>query len=118
VLALAAALIVLSPFKVSLDAPTHTPKVNARWFYTVTASDASGEPLKGRLTVQVLDPFGGIHPVEFGNTQRKIVNFSFTGRFRDYVKWPPESRGFRLRLRVTVASEGKAVRRTYWIRPR
>ena len=117
-LALAAALIVLTPFKVSLEAPTHRPKVNARWFYTVKAVDSSGKPLKGRLTVQVVDPFGGVHPVEFGNTQRNIVNFRFTGRFRDYVKWPAESRGFRLRFRVTVTSGGRAVRLTYWIKPR
>lgn len=117
-LALVAALIALTPFKVSLDAPTHTPKVNARWAYTVKAVSRSGDPLRGRLTVQIVDPFGGVHPVEFGNTHRKIVNFRFTGTFRDFVKWPAESRGFRLTFRVTVTSGGKAARLTYWIRPR
>jgi hypothetical protein len=68
--------------------------------------------------VQIVDPFGGVHPVEFGSSHKKVANVGFTGRFRDFITWPTESRGFRLNVRVTVMSRGKAVRATYWVRPR
>ena len=113
VLALAA-----PPFHLTLTAPTHTPKVDARWSYTVHATDLAGKPLQARITAQVVDPFGGVHPVEYGASTKKITNIRFTGTFRDYVEWPSESRGFRLTFRVTVASGGKAVRTTYWVKPR
>jgi hypothetical protein len=117
-LLLAALALAPAPFTVTFTAPTHTPKVNARWTYVVKAVDRGGKPLRGRITVQVIDPFGGVHPVEFGSTKRNIIGFRFVGTFRDFVKWPPESRGFRLRLRVTVTRGGKSVRRSYWVKPR
>jgi hypothetical protein len=115
---LVAALAAAAPFTATLAAPTHTPKVNARWDYAVRALDDEGKPLRGRITVQIADPFGGVHPVQFGTSTRNIVNLRFRGTFRDYVQWPPESRGFRLTFRVTVTSGGKAVRVNYWIKPR
>ena len=115
---LLAAVALAAPFKVSLDASTHTPKVNLRWNYSVRAVDGTGSPLRARVTVQIVDPFGGVHPVEFGRTRKNIANVRFTGMFSDFVKWPPESRGFRLSFRVTVTSGGRAVRRTYWVKPR
>ena len=107
-----------APFKVTLTAPTHTPKVNTRWNYSVRVSDNAGKPIRGYLTAQVVDPFGGVHPTAFDGTTKPIVNFLFKGTFRDYVEWPSESRGFKLTFRVTVASGGKAVRLTYWIKAR
>ena len=115
---LAALALASSPFKVTLTAPTHTPRVDVRWTYVVRAHDLAGKPLRARVTAQVVDPFGGVHPVEYGASTRKITNILFTGRFSDYVEWPSESRGFRLTFRVTVASGGKAVRLTYWVKPR
>lgn len=117
-LALAATLLVVTPFKVALEAPTHTPRVNARWNYSVHAVDRAGKPLRARLTVQIVDPFGGVHPVEFGRSQKKVANLVFIGRFRDFVIWPAESRGFRLTFRVTVTSGRKTVRVSYWVKPR
>jgi len=117
-LLLAAALVAAAPFKVTLTAPTHTPKATARWVYSVRATDAKGRLVKGQITVQIVDPFGGAHPVQFGRTTRNIVNFPFRGTFRDFVQWPAESRGFKLTFRVTVKSGGKAVRTNYWIKPR
>ena len=107
-----------APFKATLTAPTHVPKVNARWSYSVRAVDPAGKAVRGRITVQVLDPFGGVHPVEFGDTTKNVVRFPFNGTFKDFVRWPLEARGFKLSLRVTVASGGRAVRLTYWVTPR
>ena len=117
-MAVLAALLALAPFHVTLTAPTHTPKADARWNYTVRAVDRKGKPIRGRITVQVVDPFGGVHPAEFGTSTKKIVNFPFNGSFHDFVEWPSESRGFKLTFRVTVTSGGNAVRTTYWVKPR
>jgi hypothetical protein len=115
---LVAALAIAAPFEVTLVAPTHTPKANARWYYSVRAVDAKGRAVHGRITVEIVDPFGGAHPVQFGTSTKNITNFRFGGRFRDFVEWPTESRGFKLTLRVSVRSGGKVVRKTYWVKPR
>src|SRR3954469_16689785 len=94
-LAVAAAVTVL------LAAPGHSPKTGTHWSYTVTAKDG-GKPAVARVTAQIVDPLGGVHPVDFRNTTRHVVNRPFTGTFRDFVIWPAESRGIPLRFRVTV----------------
>ncbi len=105
-------------FRVALRAPTHTPDVGRRWWYVVRATGRTGTPLRGRLTVEVVDPLGVAHPAEVGTTKRKLVRYPFVGRYRDFAEWPRAARGYRLLFRVTVAAG--AARRTvrYWVRPR
>jgi hypothetical protein len=106
-------------FRASLSAPTHTPRVgNAKWWYVVRASTPSGRPLHGRLTVAVVDPLGTAHITEVGTSTRKLLNYPFVGRYRDFAQWPAESRGFRLTFRVTVRAGGAAKTLTYWVKPR
>jgi hypothetical protein len=93
-------------FKASLTTAGHSPKVNVRWAYTVKVSDAAGKPIAARITVQTKDPLGGVHPVEFFNVKKNIVNFPIKGVFRDAVLWPPESRGYPLTFRVIVSAAG------------
>src|SRR5262245_44359820 len=38
---------------VTIDAPTHTPKVNAPWRYTVRVT-SNGKPVSARIYIQVL----------------------------------------------------------------
>ncbi len=106
-----------SVFKATFTAPTHTPRVNAKWVYVVRATDSAGKAVKGTITSQIVDPYGGVHAVEFGCCKKKFVtNRPFRGVFRDYVLFPPESQGFRLTFRVTVkALGGKRVLR-YWVK--
>jgi hypothetical protein len=106
--------------RATLEAPTHTPKVDTKWTYTVRATDLREKPVKARLTVQVVDPVGGVHPVEFGDSQRSVVDHEFTGTFRDYVIWPSESAipGIRLVFRCTVVADGSRIRLTYPVAPR
>lgn len=113
VLALAA-----PPFTAQLSAPTHTPKADTRWYWTIRVADRAGKPVAARITAQVVDPFGGVHPVEFGPTTRKIVDFPIRGSFRDYAIWPAASKGFKLTLRVSVTAKGATRRVEYWVRPR
>jgi hypothetical protein len=86
---------------VALAAPGHTPKVGAHWSYSVTARNA-GKPVSARVTAQIVDPIGGVHQVDFGNTTRHLRNWPFQGIFRDFVIWPADSRGIPLTFRLTV----------------
>lgn len=102
---------------VTFSAPTHTPKVNAKWFYTVRVASA-GKAVRATITSQIVDPYGGVHPVEFGCCKRNVVNHPFRGVFRDYVEFPPEARGFKLTFRVTVKALGARRVLTYWVKVR
>jgi len=95
---------------VSIGALTHRPRVNAKWHYEVKAAG------HGKLTVQIVDPIGGVHPVQYDDTKRNVTNFPFRGTFRDYLEFPPDSRGYRLTVRATVkTATGQGVA-AYWIR--
>lgn len=98
--------------RVSITAATHRPKVNAKLHYEVKA------PGRGTITVEIVDPFGGVHAVQYDDTKRNITNFPFKGVFRDYVEFPPESRGFKLTVRATVKTAAGRGVATYWIRSR
>ena len=90
-----------APLQVTVAAPSHTPKVGVHWNYVVHAT-RGGRPVAGRITEQIVDPVGGHHPVEFGKSTKPITNRPFTGTFRDFIVWPPTSRGVPLRFRVIV----------------
>ena len=106
-------------FRAALSAPTHTPPVGSKkWWYVVRATTAQGEPLHARLTVEVVDPLGTAHVAEVGTSTRKLLNFPFAGRYRDFTKWPAASRGYRLTFRVIVKAQGSSRTLTYWVRPR
>jgi hypothetical protein len=88
--------------RVSLQDPGPTPKLGVHWNYSVTARSADGKPVAALLTVQIVDPIGGVHPVQFGTSKKNITNWPFTGTFRDFIIWPASSRGIPVQLRVTV----------------
>jgi hypothetical protein len=100
-------------------ATTHKPKVNARWAWSVVVTTPAGKPLAGRISVAIVDPIGGVHPVDYGCCDGKfITNVRFKGRFADYVEFPLSSKGFRIVFRVTVRSAlGTRVIR-HWIEAR
>jgi len=106
-----------SRLSATLSATTHTPRVNAKWFYTVRVTRA-GRPIRATITSQIVDPYGGVHPVPFGCCTRNVVNHRFTGVFRDYAQFPPESQGFKLTFRVTVRALCAKRVLTYWVKPR
>src|SRR6266516_993465 len=78
-------------FKAKLAAATHAPKVNKKWRYSVRVTNLKGQAITAKVTVQIVDPLGGVHPVEFGNRKVNVVNHRFYGTFRDFVIWPPSS---------------------------
>ncbi len=106
-------------FRATFSAPTHTPKVNAKWVYVVRATSPAGAPIRATVTSQIVDPYGGLHDVEYGCCKGKFVkNRPFTGTFRDYVQFPPESQGFKLTFRVTVKALGGKRVLGYWVKAR
>ena len=108
-------LLAVAAIAVGLTAPTHTPAVDAKWSYSLKVT-SSGKPVPATVTVEIVDPFGGVHAVEFGAKKKYIVNHPFTGIFRDYIKFPPESKGYKLTLRFTVKALGQRRVVEYWIK--
>ncbi len=103
-IAASALAVTAAPFRATLTARTHHPAINTRWPYAVKVVDAKGHPLRARISVAVVDPIGGVHPTLYYVSNTKYVtNIPFKGTFRDAVKWPPESKGYPLTFRVTVA---------------
>lgn len=96
-------------FKATLTVATLTPKVNATWPYTVRVTDAKGKPLAATITVRIVDPLGGKHPVEFFDKKKDIVAFPIAGTFRDAVAWPASARGYPLKFQVLATAGGKTV---------
>ncbi len=102
---------------VTFSAPGHAPRINTNWPYTVRATE-QGKPVAARVTVQIVDPIGGAHAAAFDNTTKEIVNWPFRGVFRDYMVWPPESRGVPLTVRVTVVAGRQRRVLKYVVTPR
>jgi hypothetical protein len=93
--------------KATLKAPAFEPTIDVDWYYSIKVTDLRGRPLKARLTAKVIDPFGGVHPMDYGPSEppKPITNRPFKGTFRDYLTFPPESRGFKLTLRWTIKAK-------------
>ena len=72
----------------------------------------------GKITVQIVDPTGKAHPVQYGTTKRNITSRPFEGRFADFVVWPASARGVPLTFRVTVRSGATAKRIDYRVTAR
>jgi hypothetical protein len=110
---------ITAPPKVVFRAPTHTPKVNVRWPWSITVSTQAGTPLAATISVAIVDPLGGVHPVEYDCCKtRFITNVKIKGRFADKVIYPLASRGFRVVFRVTVKTPGGRRVVNYWIKAR
>jgi hypothetical protein len=101
----AAAAIAAATLHLTLTTATKTPKAGARWPYKVTLTK-DGNPAKGTVTAQIVDPLGGVHPVGFGAKKGNVTRVPFTGTFRDFVIWPKDSIGYPLTFRVIVRSGG------------
>jgi hypothetical protein len=104
-------------FKIKFTAPTHTPKVNQRWPWSIKVTTNAGRLLPARISAVVIDPIGGIHPVEFGCCKNRFVtDVGIMGTFRDFVQYPLAAKGYRITFRVTVKTTlgRRAVR--YWVK--
>jgi hypothetical protein len=100
--------------KATLKAPKANPTVDVDWHYSIRVTNRKGRPLKATVTATIKDPFGGVHSVDYGPSQppKPLRNWPFKGTFRDYLTFPPESRGFTLTVRWLVKAKiGKKIYR-------
>jgi len=122
---LATALSVLAlnggPFTATVTATGHKPKIDTKWAYSVKVVDAAGKPLPARISIVVIDPVGGIHPVRRYRPRRTpgqaITNLPISGAFSDAVRWPLEAKGYPLAFRVIVTAAGARRTVTYSLTP-
>jgi len=103
--------------KVALVAPGHSPTINTHWNYSLSVSEA-GRPVAARLSAEIVDPIGGVHPVQFGKSTKYVTNWPFKGSFRDFIIWPPDSRGIPLVFRLIVEVGGAKRVVNYSVVPR
>ncbi len=84
--ALAAPAVAAAPktFKATLTAATHTPKADNKthWPYQVKVTDLKGKPLAGKVTIAIVDPVGGVHPVQFGANTEVRHELALQGRLQ------------------------------------
>src|SRR6266542_6754387 len=104
------------PFKATLRAPTHTPRINTPWVISIRATDPEGRPIRARVTMRFL--FAGV-PV--GKVDNGRV-YTFTGTWREKkgeeITFPAEGRGHRLTFQALVTARGRTAKLNYWVRPR
>ena len=92
-----AAVTATGQFRGSLTAPTHTPTVNQRWTYVVSARTLKGRPLHASAHVQVF---------EHGKRVNIIGWHEFTGSYHQGYRWPVSSRGHRYVFQALVIATG------------
>jgi hypothetical protein len=93
--------------------------VNARWPWSIVVTTAAGRLLRATVSVAIVDPLGGVHPVEYGCCKGKFITSVKTkGRFADYVQYPLSAKGFKLTFRVTVKTRLGTRIVAYWVKAR
>jgi hypothetical protein len=107
---------VSAPFKATLHAPTHTPRINTPWVISIRATDPAGRPIRARVTMRFL--FAGI-PV--GKVDNGRV-YTFTGTWREKkgqeIEFPATARGQRLTFQALVTEGRHTIKLNYWVQPR
>ena len=100
----------LLPFRATLTAPTHTPRVGQAWGYAVFVRDLAGHRIGGVVVPQVIYRRHKIDTVGW----LKFKN----GVFRRAYRWPAVDRGRSLVFRVTVIAKGGSKRLEYRVNVR
>jgi hypothetical protein len=106
------------PFKIVFRGETHTPKVNQHWHWSIAVTTNAGKPLAARISAVVIDPVGGVHPVEYSCCAKKfITNVRLPGgTFKDWVTYPLAAKGYRIVFRLTVKTALGTRSVSYWIK--
>ncbi len=93
------------PLSATLAPSTHTPKVNAKWPITVTAT-LKGKPAHATAAYKFLVDGMQVAPTQYPSNNK---HFSFTGHFTDQLVFPPASAGQGLTLDVVIKAAGHTV---------
>jgi hypothetical protein len=109
------------PFKATLTAAGHSPKVKSTWKYHVRVTDLKGHPIAARISSFIVDPLGTKHPVEFDGTGTNpiVKNYSFFGNFCDSITWPSDSGvGVTLKFETVIVTAKGRTTLVYPVAPR
>src|SRR5690242_16453028 len=109
------------PFKATLAAAGHSPKVKSTWRYHVRVTDLKGHPIAARITSLIVDPLGKAHPVEFDGTGHNpiVKNFGFFGNFCDSITWPVSAGvGVSLKFETVIVTAKGRTTLVYPVAPR
>jgi hypothetical protein len=105
-----------TPFRATLHAPTHTPRVNSPWAIAIRAVDLQGRPIHARLTMRFL--FAGVPVGKVDNGRA----YTFVGTWREKkgqeIKFPTAAQGQRLTFQALVTARGRTIKLNYWVQPR
>jgi hypothetical protein len=104
------------PVRVTISAPTHHPRVRAKWPVTVRVTNAAGQPIAATLTMRILFAGSPVGKVDFGHV------YHFVGTWREKkgaeITWPPASRGQPLAFEAIVRAQHMTVKRAFPVAPR
>jgi hypothetical protein len=80
----------------TLTGENHNPKINTKWSYTVTATDANGKPLSGKI--ETAFTYNG---TVVGKESPYVHDFS-GGKITNQVTYPAQSLNEAIAIQVTV----------------
>ena|SRR5438105_15784869 len=102
-----------SQLRVTIAAPTHHPRANAKWPVTVRAVNGYGQDVHATLTMRILLNGSPVGKVDNGRV------YHIFGTWREKsgqeITWPKASRGQPLAFEAIVRAQHKTVRRTWAI---
>jgi hypothetical protein len=111
-----------APFTTTMSASGHTPKINTKWAYSIKVVDPAGKPIAATISAVVVDPLGGIHPVNLAGVGSKpgkvLTNYPMRGTLSSTVVWPVTARGYPLVFKVIVRAAGTTRTIKYTLTPR
>jgi hypothetical protein len=104
-------------WRAKMTLPTHTPKARAKWPVKIVVKTSSGRPLSG--TVQYHFLFGGQVVSTQGCHPNRPDPCSFKGGvYRDLIRWPKRSAGYKLTFQATVKTKLGTKNLNYWVKVR
>src|SRR6266849_2647036 len=104
-----------TPFRATLHAPTHTPRVNSPWAIVIRAVDLQGHPIRARWTMRFLFVGVPVGKVDHGRA------YTFVGTWRakkgQEIRFPRASKGQPLTFQALVTARGHTIKLHYWVHP-
>jgi hypothetical protein len=99
-----------------MTVPTHTPKARQAWPVKIVVKTGSGRKLRGTVQYHFIYNgtvvgTAGCHP----STQNPCP---FNGTYKDVVRWPVKSVGYRLTFQATVKTKLGTKNLNWWVKVR
>jgi hypothetical protein len=101
------------PFRIKIEAATHTPKANAKWPVTIVATSRSGKPVAGRLTMRILVGGTQVGTVDKGHIYRFVG--SWHEKSGHEITWPAAAVGEPVVFQAVVTVHGITRKANYTI---